>query len=75
MAYQGCEPPAKVLAAEALLLESLVVAVTLLWLQEQEQEQLQVLPPLIVSASSTLNSVTCLRNSIITPLPNKSVAQ
>lgn len=69
MAYQGCEPPAKVLAAEALLLESLVVAVTLLWLQEQEQEQLQVLPPLIVSASSTLNSVTCLRNSMkLTPL-------
>lgn len=69
MFYQGCEPPAKVLAAEALLLELLVSAVTLLWLQEQEQEQLQDLPPLTVSASSTLKSVTCLRNSMkLTPL-------
>ena len=69
MHYQGCEPPAKVLAAEALLLELLVSAVTLLWLQEQEQEQLQVLPPLTVSASSTLKSVTFLRNSMkLSPL-------
>lgn len=67
LAYQGWEPPAKVLAAEALLFELFVSAVTLLWLQEQEQEQLQVLPPLIASASSTLSSVTFFRNSINYP--------